>query len=132
MVDFKLAFGQYWESFSDEEPSFSPLSPFWCNMERGTAIELRGPCFTCESKSRICSIMGHTQDSYLVNQRSRKSKIEMKLRNFFAEFSTSNLKDKTRPEIIGFMEKHDLIRLLPGVVPAFALRNRKWGKLRPI
>lgn len=27
-----------------------------------------------------------------------------------------------------YMEEKDLIRILPGVVPGFALRNRKWGK----
>lgn len=32
-----------------------------------------------------------------------------------------------------FLEENDLIRLLPGWVYGFALRNRKWGKeLRPV
>lgn len=38
------------------------------------------------------------------------------------------LRDRGLQDFKQFMEENDLIILLPGVVPGFALRNRKWGK----
>lgn len=54
--------------------------------------------------------------------------------NELADFDTEGGRPEDQLENVKkFLEENDLIRLLPGWVYGFALRNRKWGKeLRPV
>jgi hypothetical protein len=129
IVDFKLAFKQYWKSFENGAPKFSPLMPFWCNLEVGTAIELSTPCIDCP-RNRICHHFKHNRDLFLFYQQVERKNMESKLRYSFDDLAPSKLdQNNAADKILSFMDRHDLVKLLPGVTPAFALRHRKWGKL---
>ncbi|EPE35643.1 P-loop containing nucleoside triphosphate hydrolase [Glarea lozoyensis ATCC 20868] len=129
IVDFKLAFKQYWKSFENGAPKFSPTIPFWYYLEGGKAIEISPACIDCLRKG-ICDNLIHNRDLFLFHQYNQLKTIESKLRDFFDGLAPSKLdQNNAADKIATFMEKHDLVKLLPGVAPAFALRHRKWVML---
>lgn len=55
-------------------------------------------------------------------------KVAPKIKALLEEYESSKFQTvESLEELKKYMEEKDLIRLLPGTVPGFALRNRKWG-----
>jgi hypothetical protein len=68
-------------------------------------------------------------NTYTSLQHAIQSFIGAKVRNILEECETESQRGKNNIESIKqLLKDNDLIRLLPGELPGFALRNRKWGK----
>lgn len=129
IVDFKSAFEEYHESFPDPEavvPEFSSLTRIWPNIGNGEIYELyRNTC-----NVSWCHRSGCLSDPYYGYQKSQRENVEPKIKTLLEEYENEKPHNEEGLERFKeYMEKSDLIRPLPGVVPGFALRNRKWGKL---
>lgn len=129
MVDFRLAFSEYGESFPDPGstvPQFSTLTGTWPPSVSGESYEIYES--TCDDL--WCHKGDCIKDSYYSFQEDQVEKFEPELKLLLEEYEPGILQEKGGlDKFKEYMENHDLIRLLPGVVPGFALRSRKWGKL---
>ncbi|KAF2096574.1 P-loop containing nucleoside triphosphate hydrolase protein [Rhizodiscina lignyota] len=135
IVDIKLAFQQYKGSFRNPDavvPTFSALngSLLLTPLTIGQTVELHGGICRCGSSNEWCHNFQCTFDQYPNLQKVKRQKAVTVIRALLEECENekSNQRDGLN-NIKNFMEERDLIRLLPGVVPGFALRNRKWIQL---
>ncbi|KPM40079.1 hypothetical protein AK830_g6502 [Neonectria ditissima] len=129
MVDFKLAFSEYKDSFQDPDsvvPQFTTLIGPWPYGTDGETYEIyKSTCDDLWCHQEECLV-----DPYTDFQEDQVEKIEPKVKLLLEEYETGALQEKEGlEEFKEYMEKHDLIRLLPGMVPGFALRRRKWVQL---
>lgn len=70
------------------------------------------------------------QDAYLLQQRTRGPKVIRSLNSFLDEDYLGQSRSKQAAEQFKKELRHqDMLALLPAAVPAYSLRNRKWGKL---
>ncbi|KAI0381928.1 hypothetical protein F5Y04DRAFT_270592 [Hypomontagnella monticulosa] len=135
VVDLKLAFesGPELEKASIAIPTFRSPTSLWLSDTSGEARSLFG--------ASICSqrwCWGCKKDVYIDSQKKQREKIESDLKLVFEEYESEKKRGEEGLRHFGqLMEKSDLVRLLPGTVPGFALRNRKWvllhlKQLRPV
>jgi hypothetical protein len=98
---------------------------FWYNIQEKHVIELF--CSTCFAP--WCFMKRCTSDQYPDQQRKEGNRLELEVKQLLEESGTEKMDPKEGlQQFKQYMEHHNLIRLLPGVVPGFSLRNRKWGK----
>lgn len=126
IVDFKLAFTEYQKSFPEDDsvvPKFVPLTKFWPTVGDDEIPDFSRSCndLYCHRKSCIVN-------EYYSNQRRQLAKLQPTIRQWLEDFDNMADKDEQNVNFKAYMQEKDLIRLLPGVVPGFSLRNRVWGK----
>ncbi|KAF8861394.1 P-loop containing nucleoside triphosphate hydrolase protein [Acephala macrosclerotiorum] len=127
IVDFRLAVQEFKPALKEFEsifPTFSHgLTNFWYNIKSNHLTEFVGsPC-----SAQWCYSCEHMNDRYVEQQKKQREKIEAKIKALLEEYGLENSDQVEGIERFKqYMEDHDLIRLLPGVVPGFALRNRRW------
>ncbi|KAI1083013.1 hypothetical protein F5B20DRAFT_577402 [Whalleya microplaca] len=124
VVDLKLAFEGESDSkkASIEVPTFKSPTTLWLPNTDGEACNLFGGS-SCSQ--RWC--WGCKSDAYVDSQRKQREKIDSEIKLVLEEYE--NEKQRYEEELGQFrqlMENKGIIRLLPGTVPGFALRNRKW------
>ncbi|KAK7749143.1 hypothetical protein SLS62_008431 [Diatrype stigma] len=122
VVDLRLAFegGSETKKGSIEIPAFRSPTSLWLTSDPDQVGEIYGdPGFKWS--------WGACTDLYYDSQKEQRGKIESEVKLVLEEYE--NLKQRGEEGLEHFrklMASKDLIRLLPGSVPAFALRNRKW------
>jgi len=63
------------------------------------------------------------------SQKRLQYKFESGIKLVLEEYESEKQRGKEgREKFKRLMQEKDIIRLLPGTVPGFALRNRKWGQ----
>ncbi|KAF7956720.1 hypothetical protein EAE96_004050 [Botrytis aclada] len=138
VVDVKLAFegGSDTDNASIDVPEFRSPASLWLNDAEGEIYDLYGKS-TCSHK--WCYSRGCTSNVYIGSQKRQRDKIESKIKGALEEYETEKQgKDNDGLEYLKeYMKNNDIIRLLPGAVPGFALRNRKWlllnlAQLKPV
>ncbi|KAI8712655.1 ATPase-AAA-core domain-containing protein [Fusarium sp. LHS14.1] len=68
-----------------------------------------------------------TSDVYVESQKSKRITIESNIKLILEEYDNEKKRgDQGLGRLKKLMEERDIIRLLPGTVPGFVLRNRKW------
>ena len=83
--------------------------------------------------NNTCSLAWCHQTSCLLDvyadwYQVQAQKVAPKIKALLEEYESSKFQTvESLEELKKYMEEKDLIRLLPGTVPGFALRNRKWG-----
>lgn len=130
--------------FPDPEsivPTFLSPARFW-HMDVSRGWDPLTTEFYKESISSCgllwCHTMRCTYDESREQQRRSQTTAASKIKFLLEDYEVEKTDQKENTEKFKrYMEKHDLIRLLPGVVPAFALRDRKWvqldlGILKPV
>ena len=131
IIDFNLSFQEYQDSFPDSKnvvPQLKALHMFWPKsgmeaMNREVMEFMVSECNLAWCHQADCVFDPYyNKDSNLLNVDNGIKEI---LESYEPSkiFETRGLDDFKR-----FMEENELIKLLPGVVPGFALRNHKWGK----
>ncbi|KAI1139707.1 hypothetical protein F5Y05DRAFT_330604 [Hypoxylon sp. FL0543] len=125
VVDVKLAF----ESGTGAQeviqvPEFLPLGSLWLMGLGGGACDLFGKS-SCGHKwcyNRKC-----TTDIYARSQRIQRTKVESHVKLVLEEYESEKKRgEEGQDRFKQLIENRDLVRLLPGAVPGFALRNRRW------
>lgn len=97
-------------------------------LKESTVIEFYGQ----DCSDLWCHKYGCVCEAYDSFQSSQVRKITPRIKALLEEDETVKLYQKeSLQEFKKYMEDNDLIRLLPGVVPGFVLRNRKWGESSP-
>ncbi|SPO05931.1 uncharacterized protein DNG_08620 [Cephalotrichum gorgonifer] len=127
IVDFRLSFQEYRQDFpypGDLVPKFTPITGSWPAQPEPAVIE-----FYAHSCGKLwCHRC--VRDIYDQSQVSQVAKIEPRIKTLLEEYETVKPYQKeSLRRFKKYMENNDLIRLLPGVVPGFILRNRKWVQL---
>ncbi|KAK4209029.1 hypothetical protein QBC37DRAFT_431008 [Rhypophila decipiens] len=109
-------------------PTFASVSNLWI-FDRGLeSRELFGPS-SCPH--RWCYSNDCSKDQYHNYQKSLRNKVDTELRLILEEYEGEKQRDSK--DVNRFHEtlvNRDLVKLLPGVVPGFALRVRRWVPLR--
>lgn len=106
-------------------PQFRAPSKFWPNHGAGEVFEFSKR--TCANL--YCNAVACNHDVYFDNQKKQLAKVEPKLKLLLEQFETDRADmEEGLTRFKQRMEERDLVRLLPGVVPAFVLRNRNWGE----
>ncbi|KAL9118847.1 MAG: hypothetical protein Q9187_004598 [Circinaria calcarea] len=129
VVDMKLAFegGPDTDKAFINVPEFKSPASLWLSEALGEAYDLFGKS-NCPRKwcyGREC-----TSNVYSGSQRKQRDKIESNIKLVLEEYENVKQQGKDGLEQFGqLMADNDIIRLLPGAVPGFALRNRKWALL---
>lgn len=127
IIDFKLAFTEYQKSFPEADsvvPKFIPLMRYWPAVGDHEIPDFSTSCNVLYCHSKSCVV-----NEYYRNQRRQLAKLEQTIRQWLEDFDILNDKEEERSKFKEHMHERDLIKLLPGVVPGFSLRNRVWGKL---
>jgi hypothetical protein len=129
VVDVKLAFegGPDTEKANMEIPSFRSPASLWLSDPPFEAYSLFGKpkCSHRWCYNRACC----TSDLYIETQKKQRYKIESDIKVVLEEYETEKQRGKEGWDRFKHLLKDkDITRLLPGAVPGFALRNRKWGK----
>ncbi|KAM7204873.1 hypothetical protein V8F33_001462 [Rhypophila sp. PSN 637] len=117
VVDMKLAYES--ETNGIEAPRFAPLTTFWiAENSLNETFDLLGKptclnqwCYDGKCLARI----------YVTYQMGLRNMMDHKIKPTLEKFDTHGLDD-----FVNLLETRGLIQLLPGIVPGFALRNRKW------
>lgn len=128
IVDFKSSFQEYQHEFRDPDdavPKFTPISGLWPNEELGETYEI----YKTKCTDGWCQKLDCLRDPCYASQATQVEKIEREIKSILEEYEDASLRQREGAEWFKkYLEEKDLIRFLPGVVPGFALRNRKWGK----
>lgn len=128
MVDFKLSLQEYHSHFASKQglvPRFSLISSYWPNIPDDEIFELHYS--DCEWE--WCHRPGCQWDKYYVSQAAQIKNLEPAINSLFDEYENDKRgNDISFENFRSALEARDLVRLLPGVVPGFVLRNRKWGE----
>ena len=106
-------------------PQFPPLSQFWPAYEPGETYDIyETRCSHIWCHATQCLI-----DPYFSSLQTQVKDIEQRIKPVLEDYKYGNLgQGEDFQRFKRRMEEHDLVRLLPGVVPGFALRHRKWGE----
>lgn len=128
IVDFKLSFEEYKNRFSDPEnvmPKLTSLNGFFPPARDGETLDF----YTNKCSDMWCHKFDCVNDPYYKSHDSRIAKVDDNVKALLEEYEGGGPNQEVSLQRFkGYMEENDLIRLLPGVVPGFALRNRKWGE----
>jgi len=109
-----------------EVPSFGLPSALWLYYPPNMNGEL---LWQSKCSNRWCYSPGCVPCAYNRSQKRVRDKIESDIRLVMEEYESE--KQRGTEGIVHFKQtlvQRDLVRLLPGAVPGFALRNRRWGK----
>jgi len=107
-------------------PEFASPARLWLPDSRGEAYDLFGKS-KCSQK--WCYSPDCTSNVYISSQKKQRHKIESDIKVVLEEYESEKQGGKEgQVEFKQLMEGNDITRLLPGEVPGFALRNRKWGE----
>ncbi|KAI1753757.1 hypothetical protein F4782DRAFT_545533 [Xylaria castorea] len=126
IVDVKLAFeGDHdLEKQSIEVPKFNSPANFWLERPYGGAYNVIGKT-SCSNP--WCYDKSCTGNVYNESQRRRQYGDISEIRLVLEEYETLNRRGiGGRKRFRRLMEDKDVVRLLPGALPGFALRNRRW------
>lgn len=105
-------------------PKFNSLIGYWPSIGNGEVYEF----YTNNCSDLWCHQLNCIGDPYYESQTKQVEKIEPKIKALLDEYEAGKLYNQESLERFKqYMEDNDLINLLPGVVPGFALRNRRWG-----
>ncbi|KAK0707756.1 hypothetical protein B0H67DRAFT_321770 [Lasiosphaeris hirsuta] len=141
VLDIKLAFE------NDSSPGkgsilvprlSSSISGPWLALRYDEAYDIFGRATASHCYRKWCYNRRCTYNLYMDTQRRLRDKIEADAKLMLEEYESEiQLGSEGIERFQDLMEKRDLIRLLPGTVPGFALRNRKWvvldlGLLSPV
>ncbi|THV49355.1 hypothetical protein BGAL_0199g00140 [Botrytis galanthina] len=138
VVDVKLAFegGPDADKAFIDVPEFKSPASLWLSNAAGEIYDLYGKS-TCSHKwcySRDC-----TSNVYIRSQKMQQYSITSKIQTALEDYESEKQgKGNNGLEYVkDYMENNGIIRLLPGAVPGFALRNRKWvllnlAQLKPV
>lgn len=130
VVDLKLACTEYQKEFPEQDaviPTFKPFGKFWPEVGAelsDCSVWARIPC----PHGPYCHGYSCVEDLYRTSQKNQLEKIEPKIQEVLEEFDFLPQEEGNIDRFKSYLEEQDLIELLPGVVPGFALRNRAWGK----
>ncbi|GAB1312064.1 hypothetical protein MFIFM68171_02274 [Madurella fahalii] len=129
IVDIKLAFQEYEGAFASGEsvvPKLTSLIGYWPPAYAPEVLQLHiSGCDNVWCHNSSCM-----NDCYFSFHADQVQKVEPKMKALLEEHESGKLDDKeSLKRFKAYMEEKDLIRLLPGTVPGFALRNRKWVQL---
>ncbi|KAK1991839.1 hypothetical protein LX36DRAFT_589629 [Colletotrichum falcatum] len=133
IVDFKTAF-----NLSELRPAFSTLSENHWPKKAGSGQAEAHDWYEHDyfDGDRIrahqcwCYAIDCQKPTYYANQEAQSHKVLQRLASFFDTYATQQAKSKNaREEFRLYLEENGLMRLFPGVVPGYALRNRKWVPL---
>lgn len=106
-------------------PNFTPISGLWPPEELGEAFEV----YRTKCPHGWCHKLDCLRDPCYASQATQVEKIEREIKSVLEEHEDGSLRQgETSDWFKKYMEEKDLVRFLPGVVPGFALRNRKWGE----
>ncbi|KAK1957573.1 hypothetical protein LY78DRAFT_663506 [Colletotrichum sublineola] len=135
IVDFKTAFERSSElpDISEIRPSFSTEShwPRTTDPGQGEAHDWYEHDKGCNNDHRRwCYAPGCQKATYYGHQDAQSQKVLRRLASFFDIHATQQAKSRNaREEFRLYFEENGLMSLFPGVVPGYALRNRKWVQL---
>ncbi|WQF80779.1 Putative AAA+ ATPase domain, ATPase, AAA-type, core [Colletotrichum destructivum] len=142
IVDFKIAFEQ-----GTDLPDVSEIKPIISNeiQDHWPVIPSRGQVEVHDWYEhdavegdevvihRWCYEMSCQKPTYYAHQDAQGQKVLRKLWLLFdSHASPSAQTRRAREELKLYLEESNLMGLFPGVVPGYALRNRKWGTSEPI
>jgi hypothetical protein len=128
VVDAKLAFegGPDIDNAFIDPPEFKPAAFFALPGQAPRTFDI---CRTNGCAYKWCYARRCNINPYGIAQNTLKQFISSKVKTILEECETENQRGKNGIDSIKqLMKDNDLIRLLPGALPGFALRNRKWGK----
>lgn len=126
-MDFKLAFTEYEKSFPPADsvvPQFNSLTRCWPPV---TSPGWEIPDFARSCKTLYCHNDECIKNEYYDSQKRQLAKLEITINQWLENWNALTGKDKEDTKLKTDMQGKGLIQLLPGTVPAFALRNRTWG-----
>ncbi|KAK1750914.1 hypothetical protein QBC47DRAFT_392881 [Echria macrotheca] len=128
IVDMRLAY-QGGSDDSDRQHIDIPLDTV-SNQPRwvwSSGLETANIYYGRACRRPWCFEVPHVYDAYTDFQRSCKDVTENRVNQILEEYETLEQQGKNgQAEFATLLESNDFIRLLPGAVPGFALRNRKW------
>ncbi|KAJ6035875.1 hypothetical protein N7540_000154 [Penicillium herquei] len=128
VVDFRTAFEEYRKEFrgsASDTPQFSSLTSFWPDTGEEEFYEYYSSCGDSIWCKHDC-----IRELYSDHQQMQLQKMESKVKTLIEECGYEKMQHPEDNEgLKELMEKHDLLRLLPGAVPGYALRHRKWVRL---
>jgi hypothetical protein len=131
IVDVKLAFRQYKDSFPNPDeviPIFSFVNGPWFRTSAREVFEVWGG--KCRKGHNWCARYEDNIDYYFDHQRQQREKAGPISRLLIEEYELQKLNSKDGlNNFKKYLDDNKLIQLLPGVLPGFALRNRKWYML---
>lgn len=141
MVDFKLSVQEYQHAFPDREntvPKFMTLAGFW-SLTQGDGKET-----IPRSELMVPELYGHREDDcdglwchkfdcitdvYDFAMSFEPGRVDSNVKEMLEVYEEGKPHQADNLQVFrNYMEEKNLIRLLPGVVPGFVLRNRKWGE----
>ncbi|KAK1831939.1 aaa family atpase protein [Podospora conica] len=132
IVDFSTGLLEYVDSFADG-PKVVPklcsqgVMHFWPLLpSRGVVMQFYFS--TCDQP--WCPSTSCVSDGYSIHHTLKEGPLLRYITTSIDEYVPGMLRKKgNMDQFKSYIEKNNLARLLPGVVPAFALRNRKWVML---
>ncbi|KAH7303069.1 hypothetical protein B0I35DRAFT_447306 [Stachybotrys elegans] len=129
IVDLKLAFQEYQDAFHDKDnivPKFTSLVGELPSTSNAEVFE-----FATNSCNEVwCHKADCLSEKYYELNPEQLEKIESKIKGLLEDYEAEKLyQQHSLEDFKKYMEEHELIMLLPGVVPGFALRHRKWVQL---
>ncbi|KAI1094968.1 hypothetical protein F5B19DRAFT_505076 [Rostrohypoxylon terebratum] len=123
IVDLKL----YYQENKGLRPICAPLQPLGILRPIAQIIEVVGTSNSC-THDKPCRRVNCSRDMY--TESFKVDKINPSLRRSLCDYEPEEKDPKLAIEAIKkHMEATDFIRLLPGAVPGFVLRSRKWVHL---
>lgn len=135
VVDLKLSFTEYEKEFPEDDmvtPNFKTFSDsFWPEMSQ-CLYDFNGWAMSFSSSGCIhgpyCHGFGCVKDLYDASQKEQLETLEPRIQDLIEEADFMPQEPSDIDRFKTYLEDQDLIVLLPGVVPGFALHNRAWGK----
>ncbi|KAI2619431.1 P-loop containing nucleoside triphosphate hydrolase protein [Hypomontagnella submonticulosa] len=123
IIDIKL----YYQENESLRPYRGPIKTLSLRRHFTQITELVGSWENCDH-GPSCRRWSCTRELY--SERYRINFIESDLRRYLHEYEAEETDPKLAAEAMRkIMEQKDFIRLLPGEVPGYVLRNRKWVQL---
>lgn len=134
MIDLKLAFTEYHQIFPRGD-SVVPRFESWPKLRVRAShhndvldffrhLDASGCLQNPYCYNRNCGV-----DGYNHNQYDQQERVWLGVRLGLETLGSLPRNDRESNRFQKFMEDEDLLKLLPGSVPGFALRNRTWGQL---
>lgn len=140
VIDLKLSFTEYEKEFPVEDmvtPTFKTFSDkFWPEMSEGlsdlygwpwSSLSLGSPPLNCWH-GPYCHGPNCVRDLYEISQKGQLKTLEPRIQDLIEEADYSPQEQSDIDRFKAYLGDQDLIALLPGVVPGFALHNRAWGR----
>lgn len=132
VVDLKLSFNEYEKEFPKDDmvtPAFKTFNnKFWPVMSRElhefSGWSVPAPCL----HGPYCHSFRCVKDLYEFSQKDQLRRSEARIQEIVEEGDILRREQNDINSFKAYLEDQELILLLPGVVPGFALHNRAWGR----